>query len=128
MTLYLQALLGIAVRLGGPLSTGYRSLVSEDARLGHLPVIQALAFRDAGLTSGAAELLSGWTLVTGLVSAAVRLGSIGHVEAQQSLAAARPVLEALLATPAPDEISSFTPLIDIAVSRGPSRHVRMIAT
>lgn len=123
-----KALLGIAVRLGGPLSTGYRRLVSEDPRLGHLPIIQALAFRDAGLTSGAAELLSGWTLVTGLVSAAVRLGSIGHVEAQHGLAAARPVLEQLLATPAPDEISSFTPLIDIAVSRGPSRHVRMFAT
>lgn len=123
-----KALLGIAVRLGGPLSTGYRSLVSEDARLGHLPIIEALAFRDAGLTASAAELLSGWTLVTGLVSAAVRLGSIGHVEAQQSLAAARPVLEALLEAPAPDEISSFTPLIDIAVSRGPSRHVRMFAT
>lgn len=123
-----KALLGIGVRLGGPLCTAYRAQVSADLRLGHLPVIQALAYRDAGLDRASAELLSGWTLVTGLVSAAVRLGTIGHVEAQQSLATARPVLDDLLASDPPAELSSFTPLIDIAVSRGPSRHVRMFAT
>lgn len=123
-----KALLGIAVRLGGALSIGYRERVSADPRLGHLPIVQALAYRDVGLDLASAELLSGWTLVTGLVSAAVRLGAIGHVEAQQSLSAARPVLDVLLATDPPDEPSSFTPLIDIAVSRGPSRHVRMFAT
>jgi urease accessory protein len=125
-----KALLGIAVRLGGPLSTAYRPMVSADARLGHLPIVQALSFRDAGLDLHAAQLLSGWTLVTGLVSAAVRLGTIGHVEAQQSLTAARTVLEQLLAEEPDEDLepSSFTPLIDIAVTRGPSRHVRMFAT
>ncbi len=122
-----KALLGIAVRLGNPLSTAYRAMVSSEARLGHLPIVQALVYRDVGLNLEAAQLLSGWTLVTGLVSAAVRLGTIGHVEAQGSLAAARTVLETLLQDE-PDEPSSFTPLIDIAVTRGPSRHVRMFAT
>lgn len=125
-----RALLGVSVRQRGPLSTGYRALLSADARLGHLPIVQALVYRDAGIGLAAAELLSGWTLVTGLVSAAVRLGTLGHIEAQQSLKSARAVLETLLVTePASDaEPSSFTPLIDIAVSRGPSRHVRMFAT
>jgi len=125
-----KALLGIAVRLAGQLSTAYRETVSADPRLGHLPIVQALAYRDAGLDLRAGQLLSGWTLVTGLVSAAVRLGTIGHVEAQQSLAAARTVLEELLRTEPDEDIdpSSFTPLIDIAVTRGPSRHVRMFAT
>ena len=75
-----RALLGVAVKLGGPLSTTYRQMVSADPRLGHLPVVQALSYRDAGLTLDAAELVSGWTLVTGLVSAATRLGLIGHIE------------------------------------------------
>ncbi|WP_421760891.1 urease accessory protein UreF [Devosia sp.] len=125
-----RALLGVSVRQCGPLSTSYRALISADARLGHLPIVQALVYRDAGIGLAAAELLSGWTLVTGLVSAAVRLGTLGHIEAQQSLSSARAVLETLLASePARDaEPSSFTPLIDIAVSRGPSRHVRMFAT
>jgi urease accessory protein len=125
-----RALLGVSVRLGGPLATAYRATLSSDARLGHLPVIQAIVYRDAGIGLDAAQLLSGWTLITGLVSAAVRLGIVGHIEAQQSLKTARGVLEALLARTPPDNarLSSFTPLIDIAVSRGPSRHIRMFST
>ncbi|MGJ4965563.1 urease accessory protein UreF [Bradyrhizobium sp. HKCCYLRH3061] len=125
-----RALLGVWVKLVGPLSQAYRARVSSDARLGHLPVVQAITGHDAGLGLDAAELVSGWTLVTGLVSAAVRLGLIGHIDSQQSLARARARLAELLAnTPDDDAMpSSFTPFIDIAVSRGPLRHVRMFTT
>ena len=125
-----RALLGVWVKLEGPLSTAYRDLVSADARLGHLPIAQAIVGRDAGFSLDAAELVSGWTLVTGLVSAAVRLGIIGHIEAQQSQAVARGLLGELLAdAPGADALpASFTPFIDIAVSRGPLRHVRMFTT
>jgi urease accessory protein len=69
-------------------------------------------------------------LVNGLVSAASRLGIIGHVEAQQSLETARRTLADLLVEALPDDIalSSFTPLIDIAVSRGKSRALRLFTT
>jgi len=69
-------------------------------------------------------------LVNGLVSAASRLGIIGHVEAQQSLDSARGTLADLLLEALPDDaaLSSFTPLIDIAVSRGRSRAVRLFTT
>ncbi|WP_315810916.1 urease accessory protein UreF [Bradyrhizobium sp. SZCCHNR2028] len=125
-----RALLGVWVKLAGPLSVSYRACVSADARLGHLAVVQAIAGRDAGLGLAAAELVSGWTLITGLVSAAVRLGLIGHIDSQRSLARARALLSDLLAdTPDDDPMpSSFTPFIDIAVSRGPLRHVRMFTT
>jgi urease accessory protein len=125
-----RALLGISARLGGTLSSGYRALLSADGRLGHLPIVQALAYRDAGLELRSAEVVSGWTLVNGLVSAASRLGIIGHVEAQESLETARRTLADLLVEAMPDEIalSSFTSLIDIAVSRGKSRAVRLFTT
>lgn len=125
-----RALLGVSARLGGTLSLGYRALLQTDARLGHLAVVQALVYRDAGLDLQSAELVSGWALVNGLVGAAVRLGIIGHVEAQQSLASARHGLAALLLEAIPDDVlpSSFTPLIDIAVSRGRSRAVRLFTT
>ncbi|MFT4115300.1 urease accessory protein UreF [Bradyrhizobium sp.] len=125
-----RALLGVWVKLDGPLSVAYRQLVSSDARLGHLPVAQAIVSRDAEFTLEATELMSGWTLVTGLVSAAVRLGIVGHVDAQRSQTAARGLLAELLAdVPSPDaQPASFTPFIDIAVSRGPLRHVRMFTT
>ena len=92
-----RALLGVSARLGGALALGYRARLSADPRLGHLPVAQAIAYRDAGLDLGSAEVVSGWTLVNGLVSAAARLGVIGHVEAQQCLIAARRTLAELLA-------------------------------
>jgi urease accessory protein len=125
-----RALLGVWVKLAGSLSVAYRKLVSSDSRLGHLPIVQAVVCRDADFRLDAAELVSGWSLVTGLVSAAVRLGIIGHIEAQRSLSAARSLLAELLAeTPPPDAVpASFTPFIDIAVSRGPLRHVRMFTT
>ena len=123
-----RALLGVSVRLGGPLATAYRGLLADAPNLGHLVAVQAVVYRDAGLDHAAAELVSGWTLVSGLVSAAVRLGVVGHVEAQRSLAAARAVLADLLAEPVPAGVlpSSFTPLIDIAVSR--TRPLRMFTT
>nr|QDP27287.1 urease accessory protein UreF [Bradyrhizobium cosmicum] len=125
-----RALLGVWVKLDGALSVVYRGLVSSDGRLGHLAVMQAVVGRDAGLSLDAAELVSGWTLVTGLVSAAVRLGIVGHIEAQRSQAAARGLLAELLAeAPPPNALpASFTPFIDVAVSRGPLRHVRMFTT
>lgn len=125
-----RALLGVSARLGGMLSAAYRGHIAADPRLGHLPVVQAIVYRDAGFELAAAQLVSGWSLVTGLVSAAVRLGTVGHLEAQASLGVARGVLTGLLAEPVPPGTrpSSFTPLIDIAVTRGPSRHVRMFAT
>ena len=125
-----RALLGVWSKLDGPLSAAYRSLVSSDTRLGHLAIVQAIVGRDAGLSLEAAELVSGWTLVTGLVSATARLGIVGHIEAQRSQDAARMLLAGLLEeTPPPDALpASFTPFIDIAVSRGPLRHVRMFTT
>jgi urease accessory protein len=125
-----KALIGVASKLGGTRAHAYRQHMSGDATLGHLTVVQGLVYRDFGVTLPAAELLSGWTLVTGLVSAATRLGAIGHIEAQASLATAREVLADLLLAPVPAdaEPQSFTPLIDIAVARGPARQVRMFVT
>jgi urease accessory protein len=124
-----RALLGVSARLGGALATAYRARLG-DPRLGHLPVAQAIAYRDAGLDLRAAEVVSGWTLVNGLASAAARLGVVGHVEAQQGLESARHTLARLLAQPLSEDAipSSFTPLIDIAVSRGRSRDARLFAT
>lgn len=125
-----RALLGVSARLGRELSLAYRAAIATGAAHGHVPVVQAVVYREIGISLEAAELLSGWTLVTGLVSAATRLGIIGHLEAQSSLGHARLALADLLAEPVSPGTrpSSFTPLIDIAMTRGPARHVRMFAT
>jgi len=125
-----RALLGISARLGHPLSAEYRRLADADHRLGHLAVAQGLVYREVGLAVEAAELLSGWTLIAGLVSAAIRLAVIGHVEGQHLMQRSRTSLaDLLLRAPSLEApLSSFTPQIDIAVSRNPARHTRMFAT
>jgi urease accessory protein len=125
-----RALLGVCARLSLPCVPEYRSAVAGDARLGHLAVVQGIVFRAAGLPLALAELLSGWAVIGGLTSAAVRLGLIGHIEALGMAAPSRETLAGLLATPTPEnaELSSFTPLVDIAVTRNPGRSMRMFAT
>ena len=123
-----RALLGTSVRLGCAAARTYREMTHADPRLGHLAVMQGVVFKASGLSLPMAEMLGGWAVVGSLTSAAVRLGTIGHIEAQEIAISLRPVLTRLLAVdpPADKPLASFTPLTDIAVSR--SRHMRMFAT
>ena len=123
-----RALLGTSVRLGHLAAQAYREMTHADPRLGHLAIVQGVVFKAAGLSLPMAEMLSGWAVVSSLTSAAIRLGLIGHIEAQEIATSLRPVLARLLAVdpPANGGLASFTPLTDIAVSR--SRHMRMFAT
>jgi urease accessory protein len=125
-----RALIGMAARLDYPGALSYRAVVRADERLGHLPVVQGLVFRDAGLDGPTAEVVSAWSLLNGLTSAAIRLGLIGHVQAQHLAIALRPVVAALLdgAADLACPLSSFTPLIDIAVSRRGRRDLNLFAT
>jgi urease accessory protein len=125
-----RALLGTCARLGLEGVAAYRAAVADDARLGHLAVVQGLVFRAAGLHPEIAEALSGWTVINGLASAAVRLGLIGHIDALRMSVLLRATLADLLAKPAAAdaEPSSFTPLADIAVTRSAHREMRMFAT
>jgi urease accessory protein len=125
-----RALLGTSARLGHAAARAYREATHADERLGHLAVAQGVVFKAAGLALPLAEMLSAWAVVSGLAGAAVRLGMIGHVEAQQTATSLRPVLARLLAGDPPSgaRLASFTPLTDIAVARGASRHMRMFAT
>jgi len=125
-----RALLGVGARLGLDGLRDYREAAAEDACLGHLAVIQGLVFRAAGLPLALAEMLSGWAVIGGLSSAAVRLGLIGHVEALRMAGPLRATLAGLLETPvaADAALSSFTPLVDIAVTRNAQRDMRMFAT
>lgn len=125
-----RALLDVCARLELDGVAEYRHTTADDARLGHLAVVQGFVFRAAGLPLTVAEMLSGWAVISGLTSAAVRLSLIGHIQALKMAAPLRATLTGLLATAvaADADLSSFTPLIDIAVTRNPRRDTRMFAT
>jgi urease accessory protein len=124
-----QALLALHARLGTPPATTYADMVKKDAAPGHLSVVQGLLWRASGMDETAAACVSAYTFAVGLLSAALRLGLIGHVHAQQHLAGARPKIAALLATPVPPltELGAWAPQTDIASMRHEVADARLFA-
>jgi urease accessory protein len=100
--------------------------------LGHLPTVQGALWPALGLDERAAASVSGYLFVSGLTSAAVRLGAIGAIEAQRVLGGALPLIAELLEQPVPEpagavELTGFTPLIEIAAMRQAQAELRLFA-
>jgi urease accessory protein len=124
-----QALLSVHASLGTPGAAEYQQQVLQHRALGHLPVIQGLLWRRLGMQLEHCQLAAAHGLCTGLVSAAIRLGVIGHLDAQRVLTDLRPLLLQLLASPPPDldDACSFTPHAEIAVMRHETQALRLFA-
>ena len=123
------ALLAVHEKLGTPGAEFYRTFVRSGGAPGHLAAVQGLVGRGVGLTLTACEILSAHTLSVGLLGAALRLGMIGHLDAQRSLQQARELIADILAVPAPgvETISAFTPEAEIAVMRHETAETRLFA-
>jgi urease accessory protein len=123
------ALLTVHERLGTPGAAQYRSAVRTGSAYGHLPVVQGLLWRGAGLSEAAAEVASAHTLCVSLLGAALRLGVIGHLQAQETLQRMRSIIVALLeASAAPlDQIYTCAPALEIAAMRHEAQSSRLFA-
>jgi urease accessory protein len=123
------ALLGIHARLRTPGAAEFRRLVGEGTTPGHAAVALGLVLAGAGLARGPALALSGYGFVSGLTTAAIRLGVASHIDMQQAISAARSVIAALAETPPPpiDEVASFSPLTEIAMMRHGARSMRLFS-
>jgi urease accessory protein len=124
------ALLAVHEKLGTAGAAPYRALVRAGEAPGHAAVVQGLVWWGAGLSLPAAEAVSAHGLCVGLLGAALRLGLIGHVEAQRSLQALRGEIAGILsAAPLPlAALRAFTPEADIAVMRHETAETRLFAT
>lgn len=96
---------------------------------GHLPVVQGMVWGARGLSSSDGEAMSAYGAACSIASAAVRLGLIGHLDAQRVLIAARArIAELLNEEPVvPEEAWSGVPLLDIAAMRHEPRRARLFA-
>lgn len=123
------ALLNVHSRLGGATAQQFRALVLESKTPGHLAVVQGLVWRDADVPEAACRAMSAHLLATGLVSAALRLGLIGHLQAQAALNQVRPITARLLEQPVPalEHIAAFTPATDVAAMRHEMADSRMFS-
>lgn len=124
-----QSLLGVHVALGTPGAAAYQQQVLSAQTPGHLPVVQGLLWQRLGMQREHCQLAAAHGLCTGLVSAAVRLGVMGHVDAQRVLTDIQPLLLELLAQapPEPAEASGFTPIAEIALMRHETQALRLFA-
>jgi len=123
------SLLSVHARLASAAALAYREIVLRGDAPGHLPVIQGLAWRAAGLGADLCRAVSAHTLLTGMVSAALRLGLIGHLQAQTVLKRLRPRVAAILSRPVGtiEEAATCTPAADIASMRHEVADARLFA-
>jgi urease accessory protein len=116
-------------RLGTVGAQAYRTHIRNGRAQGHLPVMQGLVWRALGVTERVAALMSGYAAVSGLTSAAVRLGLVGAIAAQAVIARALPLIEQSAAVEIDDDmpLESFLPLAEIAVARHGTAGVRLFS-
>lgn len=124
-----RALLSVHGKLGTPLAREFQDRVRAGNTPSHAAVVQGLVWRGVGLTLRQAEHLSAHTLSIGFLGAAVRLGIIGHVDAQRVLPVVRETLVDILRETAPSigEMFAFTPETEIAVMRHETAETRLFA-
>lgn len=122
-----RAVLSSHRRIGTPFAGAYLAALREDAVPGHLPVVQGLVAAALGLPPPVAEVSAAYQMVTGALSAAVRLGRLGALQAQATQTALAPDICRLIAAPLPALPHAFSPLADIAALRHGDHATRLFA-
>ncbi len=114
-----RALLGVHTKLATDYASEYQGMVNNAVAHGHNTVVQGLVWNATGISESAAELLSAHTLCVGVAGAALRLGVIGHIDAQKIIASAHTIIQQIRRHPIAglEELCSFTPEQEIAVMR-----------
>ena len=126
-----RALLATHVRLGTETAGALRDAVADGRLLGHLATLQGCLWRSLGLSEEQAAAVAGYQLVSGLASAALRLGRVGAIEAQAVVRDMLPVIAACGPVDADDEgldFTSFVPLIEGAAMRSTAADLRLFAS
>jgi urease accessory protein len=123
------ALLAIHRRLKTDGAQAYFEAGSNRSLWPHLAVAQGILWRRLGLKEDAAAAMSGYAFCTAFLSAAIRLGLLGHVQSQSFLAELGKEITIILKTPPADiqDIGAFTPHADIASMRHETRHARLFS-
>lgn len=123
-------LLTVHEKLGTEGAAAYHREVRAGRAPGHLNVVQGLVWRGVGLAETTAAAVSAHRLCTGLLSVALRLGLIGHVEGQRSLARLRGEITEILAAPVPslEDMWVYAPEADVAAMRHETETTRLFVT
>jgi urease accessory protein len=122
-----STLLRVHSQLATPHADDYRDRVSKGRAYGHLAAIQGLIWRGVGMSLDEAQLTSAHTLCLGVLGAAIRLGVIGHIDAQRTLQTAHATIAELVGAATAQGLSSFVPASEIAMMRHEVGRSRLFA-
>lgn len=124
-----EVLLSVFGRMEMSASTPYRGLIKSGAAYGHVVPMQGLLWGRAGLSEPDVVALSAHTFCTGLLGAALRLGSFTHIDAQLAIFAVREDAARIAALPVPamTELSSYGIEAEIAVMQHANNRMRVFA-
>lgn len=124
------ALLSVHAKLDTPGAEPYRRLIRAGRVPGHLSVVQGLVWCGVGFDEPAASAVSAHASCVGLLSAALRLGLIGHVGCQRVISNLRDAIAGLVAAPPRplEEMASCTPETDVAAMRHETQTARLFST
>ncbi len=121
------SLLAVDAAVGGQASASLLELVRAGATHGHQPVVQGLLGWSRGLTEATTVIVSGFQLASGLIGAGVRLGVIGHLDAQRTLDGLRPVIAELALDDLAVHLTSSAIGADLAMLRHEALPNRLFA-
>lgn len=123
-----ESLIKVHTKIGTQSAIDLQNYISaNNAKLPHLAIAQGYLWASLGISEKEARAISAHTLVTSTTSAAIRLGLIGHIEAQRIMMKMQAlILEALAQTTAPIRaLSSSTLATDIASLRHDQLNAKM---
>lgn len=123
------AMLTVHERIGTAGAADYRAAIRAGRALGHLPVVQGVVWHGAGMDEAAAQAASAHTFCVALLGAALRLGTIGHLQGQAILLGLRGTIAGLIAAPVPPvhAIYACSPATEIAAMRHEVQSSRLFA-
>ena len=124
-----RAFLGTHARLEIVNAVEYQRLIGKGQAHGHLPVMQGFVWRQAGLSEAEATAAAAHVFCMGFLSAAVRLGRLGHIQAQRIRSGISETMMEILSRQVPDDepMAGFSPAADIAAMRHDEADVRLFA-
>ena len=125
-----RALLRTHERLGTPGACEYGERVRSLECPGQGCVVQGLLTEASGLDAESAALLSAYTLAVAIVGAALRLGIVGHLDAQRILNRQQARTAAIFEEPPPDltDAHAWAPHAEVAAMRHAARPGRLFAS
>ncbi|MDY0883746.1 urease accessory protein UreF [Dongia soli] len=123
------ALLSVHMRLGSAAAERYRELITCGEAFGHLPIVQGLVWGEMGLPLPIASAVSANALCQSIVSAAIRLGILSHIDSQLIIGRMRPTIAVAIEgdVPAANQSHAYIPQSEIALMRHEIQDNRLFA-